>query len=335
MKNALTSLSDVQLSDVARPSPSSAKRDRREDTPGAAGLHTRSSSGDALAAGDGLAWRRGSLRIASAVGGLIKHMRVPRFVRSAPYLVGLHSVLMLAILFPGFVSDTYRNLGPTPFLTERYKGAVGVHSMRDRAVAPGGILMFGDSILCGVDLKRIGPSAENFSIPGDTTEGLLWRIPQYRSVRNASTVVIAIGVNDLSRYDPPHSAENLRRILSNIPVGTRVIVMAVLPVDERRLRQTVRQRLLGWRTDNTRVRELNDALKLVCADRANCCFVNPNANDAFVDCEGNLRDELHSGDGLHLGPVGLNTLEDRLTQALSESSGFQHADRTALVPWRD
>ena len=70
---------------------------------------------------------------------------------------------------------------------------------------------------------------------------------------------------------------------------------AVLPIDERVDRD--------WTGFNQRIRELNEGIKSLCeAESPKCAFVN--AGPSLIDSSGNLAEQYHDGDGVHLTAEG-------------------------------
>lgn len=219
------------------------------------------------------------------------------------YLLLLHAALAVAVLAPSrldalidFVRGREERIS-----TFRYTTAANQRRI-DATVLPGATWIFGDSIVQQLDTSRISPRALNLGIGGDTTFGLLGRISDHPALRSAATVVLAIGTNDFNYRSAGAASRNLAEIIDRVPAGPRLVLSAVLPVDER-----VRPDLAGH---NDKARAFNLAAAQLCAARAGCSFVD--AGMWMRDPSGDLRAELHVGDGLHLSAAGYAFLIDAL-----------------------
>ena len=86
--------------------------------------------------------------------------------------------------------------------------------------------------------------------------------------------------------------------------GVRVVLSAVLPVNE----------VVSGRNVNAKVPLLNAQLRDLCDEHATCAFAD--ASQAVGDAKGQLREGLHSGDGIHLNDTGYDVLAKTLRDAL-------------------
>lgn len=178
-----------------------------------------------------------------------------------------------------------------------YKEALTQHLSRDSAVQAGAVVLVGDSIIHNIPNAgaRIA-GAVNYGIIGDTTAGILARMPQYKSIRKARAVVLEGGVNDLpfgAGFDEQIVA-NYRSMLKEIPPTVKVIAIGIFPVDE----ATPKARP-GW---NARIRAINRSLWEACRALPNCSVED--FGGQLTDSDGNLRERYHAaGDGIHLNNI--------------------------------
>lgn len=106
------------------------------------------------------------------------------------------------------------------------------HGTIDPLVRDGSVVFIGDSITQGLNTDAVADHSINYGMGSDTTEGVLHRLPVYRSLEHASTVVLAIGVNDLYTRSIDDVIASYQSILKDVPAGPRVMISAVLPVRE-------------------------------------------------------------------------------------------------------
>ena len=136
--------------------------------------------------------------------------------------------------------------------------------------------------------------ASNYGIGNDDTIGLASRLSRYTSLARADGVLLAIGVNDIRHSDPAAILTRYAGLVDALPEGPRVLCHGVLPVDER-----VRPDPGG--RSNARIDIFNAGLETLCTNRGHG-YVPP--SPALADADGNLRAELHDGDGVHLDADG-------------------------------
>ncbi len=193
-------------------------------------------------------------------------------------------------------------------ITEHFHRMLRYHRYADASAPEGAVIFIGDSITQGLSLAAVTPLGVNYGIGSDTTEGVLLRLPAYRSLERASTVVLAIGVNDLSRRSNEAILVNFQKIIAALPPGPRLLLSAILPLDE-----SVSRRNRGCNAE--RIIPLNRALAaLAQAEPQRITFLN--AGPSLVDEVGNLRSEYHVGDGVHLSPEGYAIWISHLREAL-------------------
>lgn len=229
------------------------------------------------------------------------------------WLIAIHAFAALAIWDTDlpYRIDRKLNLGllNPPEITHFYKEMLGSHLQLDGSVESGSVIFLGDSITQGLNVSAVTKQAINYGIGMDTSYGLLKRVPQYKSLTEASTVVIAIGINDLIRVkrSPAEILKNYKTILENLPKKANVIMQAVFPVDETK----------GTTGTNSRIIQLNGMLKTLAEEKGHTLI---NIKELFLNNEGNLKEVLHVGDGLHLSSEGYKLWITALNQTLSSPS---------------
>lgn len=159
----------------------------------------------------------------------------------------------------------------------------------DKAVA-----FVGDSLVQGLYTDAVASPSVNFGIGGDTTIGVLGRLPAYGSLLRASTVVLAIGVNDLKFRNNGEIIRNYRLILQSLPKTLPLVCSGVLPVAE--------TSQPPGSIANERVREINVALEALCTEHKRCVFVD--IGSKLVDTRGNILTTYYEADGVHLNSAG-------------------------------
>ncbi len=238
-----------------------------------------------------------------------------RALGSWSYVVTVHLALLVAAVSPETVCRLQAAVTGDPSFGITYRGLLRAHHLEDRAAPEGSVVFVGDSNTERMDTRVMTPErALNFGISGDTLVGLAQRLPLYRSIRSARTVVLAIGVNDLAHAGSETIAARLREVLAGLPPRVPVIVSGVLPIHEPTYRQANITYLNGRRIDNARIRELNARIRGVSGQFPSVVFVD--ATRAMVDGTGNL-EATFTVDGVHLTEAGYRAWASVLAPALA------------------
>jgi lysophospholipase L1-like esterase len=220
--------------------------------------------------------------------------------------------LTLALVLVGsdFTDRGGRNaaLAQSSEMTDYYRNMVHYHLWSDESIPDESILLIGDSITQSLVPSLVHCNAVNFGIGGDTTVGVLERIPKYHSLSRAGAVVIAVGVNDIARRSDEQIVENYNRILSAIPKGPSVFISLILPVDERSLRES--------RSLNDRINRINSGLRKLAVQHS--AFLVDATKD-LKDSTGSLNPAFHVGDGVHLSKAGYDVWVNALKQSLKQA----------------
>jgi lysophospholipase L1-like esterase len=215
------------------------------------------------------------------------------------YFFAIHLLLIIVLIKTDFLLRAgYRfslidNIQPE--FTACYEQTKKILDRMDANTPDGSVIFIGSSLIQGLSVAAVAREAVNFGIGTDTTAGVLNRLSNYKSIRQASALVIYVGGNDFKRRNNDEILKNYSEITQLIPPQVPVVVNAILPVDE-----NARSDLAGR---NARSKELNSRLKLLCANRAaDCLFLDPTTR--FIDSSGNLKKQYHDGDGVHLNGSG-------------------------------
>lgn len=212
------------------------------------------------------------------------------------YLLAIHFVLGIALWrSERFARVRHHLLGNSPeeIRPASYDQMRRFHQIQDGNVEDESVILFGDSLIQGLLSCRIDAKAVNFGIGRDDSRGGLERMRSHDSLDRARAVIISFGINDLSIQRPASEVvDNISRMASLPPEGARVLVNAVLPIDE----------FVFKKVSNSRILELNEVLENLCNERDDLEFCNPWR--LMIDEDGNLKDEFHNGDGLHLNSTG-------------------------------
>jgi lysophospholipase L1-like esterase len=165
-------------------------------------------------------------------------------------------------------------------------------------------LLLGDSLTAWHDWHELLGKHLNHGIPGDTTEGLLLRLPRSLSAA-PERVVLTIGTNDLLQGIPLQTVkDHYSQILNELLEVERLFVCAVPPViDEPRTRE-VNENIIAL---NHWVRE----------QLWKYGFVYVDLYHATVGKNSALKPE-YTTDGVHLSSAGYAVWEEVLKEALEE-----------------
>ncbi len=207
------------------------------------------------------------------------------------YILVIHLLLVFALMRTDLLDQLKLRMGSLPAEPNKfYDEMLSYHQGVDAQVPAGSVLFFGDSIVQRLCVTCVNGQAVNFGIGGDTTLGVKTRLPRYQSVKQARSVVLSVGTNDLIRRPNSEILENIDNILNGVPGKVRIVLAAIFPVDTDSL--TVRHR------SNDRISALNGHLARLCGQTDNCDYLE--INHLLTDDSGNLADKFHTGDGLHL-----------------------------------
>jgi lysophospholipase L1-like esterase len=226
------------------------------------------------------------------------------------YVAALHGIVAVIVLRPAWIGTIAEHVGlksRDAFYQEKLAG----HLLGDASVPAGAAIFIGDSQIQGLDVTSVVPLAVNYGIGGDTTAGVLRRMPLYDSLTRAGVVVLEVGSNDLATASPSEILANYRKILAMIPPAAAIIVSAILPVSAAKSGERP-----GRFSRNQAINEINRSLAEICAGRTGCLFVDV---DKLADAAGDLAPAFDLGDGLHLSREGYRAWSGLLSGALTSN----------------
>lgn len=230
------------------------------------------------------------------------------------YVACIHLLLAVVLVESDFLSRAKKafglSTGGQPEITEHFHRMVLYHSRMDGNVPDGAVVFIGDSLTQGLCVSAVFPLSVNYGIGSDTTAGVLKRLATYQSIRRASAVVVAVGVNDMKFRSNEEILRNYAAIASRIPENVPVVFSAVLPLNE-----TKRDKQKSGYPD--RIRALNAGLEAFCARAKRLYFLN--VGPVLADGAGNLAAKFDDGDGVHLNSKGnaiwIAGLREKITEA--------------------
>mgnify|MGYP001184990969 CR=1 FL=1 len=118
-------------------------------------------------------------------------------------VLGVVLVLLLAALASSaWMTDgllwRFEALEKSPRLSQRAheRLALGLHRTQDALIAPGTVLLFGDSHLAALPVSLLG-RAHNFALGGLSAGRLADHFADYASIQRAGGIVLGAGTNDL------------------------------------------------------------------------------------------------------------------------------------------
>ena len=225
------------------------------------------------------------------------------------YLVLLHVVLLLVLLKSDFIErlETYFNITELAESTSFYELTSTYHYSMDDNIPERATLFIGDSHIQGMAVMAVTHNAVNYGIGGETTAGVLERIQNYSSLTRAKAVVLAVGINDLERWDNEQLLTNYEKILSSLPHDLHTVVTAIPTVDERIKSVTVR---------NERINAINLTLAHLVANYNQVTWLD--LTNLLINSNNNLKSEYHVGDGIHLSPTGYSIWIEQFSTILGK-----------------
>jgi len=172
------------------------------------------------------------------------------------------------------------------------------HRRIDSYAPKNAIVFFGDSHTQGLLTQYISTNTLNYGIGGDTSLGLLTRLPLYvNSINNARLLVIAVGTNDLKWRTPPEFIANLKKILSLLTQKTNVpiLLQAIFLINEN-------NQYMGGKS-NIEIIKINRMMQQLVSMEDSVFYLNIN-DELSLATNHILRDKYNSGDGVHLNTLG-------------------------------
>lgn len=234
-------------------------------------------------------------------------MKIMRFFKFSSLLLAIGGIILGSFLCGVKYSSTIRFYynrhikGYESFRTEFYESNLRLHRCLDGQVPTDSILFLGDSHFQRMYCNFSTIGGVNYGIGSDTTEGLLARLPDYKSLGTARAVILEIGCNDFAQGKMPKDiARNIEKICETLPETAQIFICSLLPGTD------VSENLLK--------KDYNFRFKDVALRH----------NHTYVDFYSDLlnKDEIlsplfDSGDGVHLNKMGYDVLKKKLQEELS------------------
>lgn len=229
---------------------------------------------------------------------------------SIGYLLIIHILILVMLMKTDFIDRVKIKMGfpeNAPELTHFYNDMVAYHKRVDPNLPDKSVIFIGDSFIQSLAVTAISPYGVNYGIGGDTTVGVLERLPFYASLKRAGKIILAIGGNDLTRRTPEGVIANYKDILESMPSLVEVVVVGMHPIDEK-------VKIAPGRT-NESISIMNSMLKNLCSHYSNVAFFE--MADQLRDSQGNLKLEYHEGDGIHLSQEGYKIWIEQFNKTIS------------------
>lgn len=226
------------------------------------------------------------------------------------YFTVLHVLVVLMLVKSDFIEKVGYKFGvyTAPELSSYFDRITTYHFRMDGNVPDNATIFIGDSITQGLATSAIARLSVNYGIGSDTTLGVLNRVRKYESLTRANAIVLAIGVNDLSRRSDEQIITNYKDILDSLPKNIPVVVSAILPVDER---------IQAVSSENKRIIRVNILLDEL--TRAYDAVTFSDAGSLLRGSGNNLKSDFHVGDGVHLNSEGYQIWIQELRHALNNA----------------
>lgn len=215
------------------------------------------------------------------------------------YFCVLHAILVLAIWKLPLTRSLINRLVDENQTSQKeispfFHRMVGYHERSIPLVPNDAVIFFGNSITQSLCEIAVSSNAVNFGIGGDTTAGLLSRLPKYEdAIKRSRAVMIEIGINDLPIRDDDEILRNIEDIC-NLLAGKPIVISSIMPVDP--------EYPEAKQLSNERISRINSRLAELISNRPSVVFLD---NSKYLDAnhDGKLDPELHV-DGVHLNAKG-------------------------------
>ncbi len=222
------------------------------------------------------------------------------------YGISLHLFIIILLLKSNAVSLISDKLFPLDKPIERtYLKTHTFYKRVNNNLTIDHTIFLGDSHIQGLAVAEIIGKSVNFGIGKDTVKILIKRVGDYDSIQSAKNIVIAIGINDLQHKSVEETLKGFEKLLRQLPKEVFVLVNGVFAVDEGKFQGEI---------SNKDIFLLNIELKKIVNKHSNSYFLDINPQLAY---EGQLIEEYHIGDGIHLSEKGYHIWIKALTQTLN------------------
>ncbi len=223
------------------------------------------------------------------------------------YLFILHLVLISVLIKPdlAYILAIKLKLNPDNERVSHYITSMNtMHARVDQNTSPNAFIFIGDSLVQGLSVTSIHPVAVNFGIGHDTVNGVLKRSSNYQSLKDASSVIISVGINDLRKNTVKNIIANYKVMLQKLSRIPSIYIHEVLPIDSKVLGAELQKKIILFNEDLFKITKDFDNITLL------------ESSSKFIDLNGDLKPSLHLGDGLHLNKKGYDIWIQQLRQQL-------------------
>ncbi len=182
----------------------------------------------------------------------------------------------------------------------------------NKSARPGGIVFLGDSI---TDFYRINEFFHdsyiiNRGIGGDTTDGVLNRMPESVYALSPSKVFLLIGTNDIGEkksqeYIVSNIGKIIQKIQENCP-DARIYLQSIYPISKAKDKRI--KRVIVKKRTNNKILSINAELEKRAKEKG---IVYIDVYSHLIDEVGNLKLE-YTVEGLHLNAKGYKVVSDVL-----------------------
>jgi len=223
------------------------------------------------------------------------------------YFIILHIIIILILAKSNFIPNVMNKIGVQKNeFSHYYHQMLAFHDRVDKNLTENTVLFIGDSHIQGLAVSSVISNSVNFGIGGDTTKGVINRLPYYTHIFKSKQVILAIGYNDLKVRSLAEIIENFQTILNFFPSRVHIVVSAVHPIDEEFVKISI---------DNEQIKALNFRVFQLSQEYENVTFISI-AED--ITTKGALSKKYHIGDGVHLNKAGYDVWITKLKIHLNE-----------------
>lgn len=186
----------------------------------------------------------------------------------------------------------------------------------DRGAPKNSLVVIGSSTVA-LWPDSVLPQSIRLGVNGENVLRLTERLKFYKSLNNASAIVLLIGFNDI-RVLCDTSKIELSRLRESLPSDVPLIWLAVQGISDEPAKQLCGGNMLKL------INQFNLRIELECAKKALCYFLPHPVSTQFTDYE---RRQFLVHDGIHLSMKGYLQLEIAINNALSlinSKNGIYH-----------
>ncbi len=223
------------------------------------------------------------------------------------YGILLHIFLIILLVKSNAFSLIHTKLFPSDKPVGRtYVETHAFYKRVNNNLTMGHTIFLGDSHIQGLAVSEVIGKSVNFGIGKDVTKRLINRVRDYDAISRAKNIVIAIGINDLAHQSVESTIKQFEQLFSLLPKESFLYVHAIFFIDEK---------LFKGNIENNDIIKLNNKLKQLVSVRKKSEFID--INNQLIT-KGQLSEEYHIGDGMHLNAKGYKIWIDILKQTITK-----------------